>query len=113
MSRRGSVLIGALVFVSVLGFLWVSDFTLRITERIQNERVLGMEDKTLLAAELEWQALDQALAGLVSEDSPQVIEYEVPDGLSVRMVRLRAHWEDGQWHISERQALWRATVGSP
>lgn len=112
MSRRGSVLIGALVFLSVLGFLWVSDFSLRLTERIQGERVLQMEDRTLLAAELEWQALDRAMRQLAPEDSPEVIEYSVPDGLSERLVRLKLTWDGRQWQISERQAVWRTMVDS-
>lgn len=112
MSRAGSVLVGALIFISVLGFLWVSDFTLRVTEKIQTERLLQIEDNNLLAAELEWQALQAALTELSPTDSPEVIEYSVPDGLSERLVRLKATWKDGQWRISERQAVWRAIVGS-
>lgn len=108
MGNRGSALVGALVFVSVLGFLWVSDFAVRLTDRIQTERTQAMEDRHAEAAALEWEALETELASILPEDSPAVIEYWVVDGLSERRVRLKATWTGSQWQLSERHAVWRA-----
>lgn len=113
MDKRGSALVGALVFVSVLGFLWVSDFGLRLTDRIQTERALAREDRHLEAADLEWQAVAEELARLTPEQSPSVVEYWVVDGLSERRVRLKATWTGSEWQLSERHAVWRAQPVSP
>jgi hypothetical protein len=109
MTERGSVVIGALIFASVVGFLWMADFAARLTDQIQTERVMSIETRAQNAARAEWEQFDALIASLDPESSPATLEYTVADGLSTRAVRLRVVWEDGQWMVTERQAVWHAT----
>ena len=42
-SRAGSALIAALIVMAVLGFLWVGDWVLRLTDEMTRDRVIQME----------------------------------------------------------------------
>lgn len=106
MNNRGSLLVGALVFVSALGFLWVADFSLRLTERIQEERLMAMESAWIQSVDHEWTAYREALAQITPEASPAFIEYQLEDGWALRQVRLKVVWEQEQWNVVERQVLW-------
>ena len=102
--RSGSALIATLIVLAALGFLWVGDFALRLTEDIAQARVIGLEQKHLAASEKEWEAFREATAsGNMSEW--QTIEYVIPDGVSERVVRLRVALVDGQWIAKDRQVI--------
>ena len=109
--RSGSALIATLIVLAALGFLWVGDFALRLTEDIAQARVIGLEQKHLAASEKEWEAFREATAG-GNMSEWQTIEYVIPDGVSERVVRLRVALADGQWIAKDRQVIWRANVVS-
>jgi len=111
-SRQGSALIAALIVISVLGFLWVGDFVLRLTEDISQARVIGMEQKHLAASEKEWDAFFEATTSGDTSGEWQTIEYVIPDGVSERVVTLRIAFVNDQWVAEDRQVVWRANVVS-
>ena len=111
-SRQGSALIAALIVISVLGFLWVGDFVLRLTEDISQARVIGMEQKHLAASESEWDAFFEATTSGDTNGEWQTIEYVIPDGVSERVVTLRIAFINDQWVAEDRQVVWRANVVS-
>ena len=111
-SRQGSALIAALIVISVLGFLWVGDFVLRLTEDISQARVIGMEQKHLAASEKEWDAFFEATTSGDTSGEWQSIEYVIPDGVSERVVTLRIAFINDQWVAEDRQVVWRANVVS-
>ena len=111
-SRQGSALIVALIVISVLGFLWVGDFVLRLTEDISQARVIGMEQKHLAASEKEWDAFFEATTSGDTSGEWQTIEYVIPDGVSERVVTLRIAFVNDQWVAEDRQVVWRANVVS-
>ena len=111
-SRQGSALIVALIVISVLGFLWVGDFVLRLTENISQARVIGMEQKHLAASEKEWDAFFEATTSGDTSGEWQTIEYVIPDGVSERVVTLRIAFVNDQWVAEDRQVVWRANVVS-
>ena len=110
--RRGSALIAALIVSSVLGFLWVGDFVLRLAEDISQARVIGMEQKHLAASEKEWDAFFEATTSGDTSGEWQTIEYVIPDGVSERVVTLRIAFINDQWVAEDRQVVWRANVVS-
>jgi len=110
--RRGSALIAVLIVTSVLGFLWVGDFVLRLTEDISQARVIGMEQKHLSASESEWDAFFEATTSGDTNGEWQTIEYVIPDGVSERVVTLRIAFINDQWVAEDRQVVWRANVVS-
>lgn len=109
MTERGSIVVGALIFASVVGFLWMADFAARLTDQIQTERVISIETRAQDAARAEWARFETLIAALDPESSPVTLDYTVADGLSTRAVRLRVVWEDAQWVVTERQVVWHAT----
>lgn len=111
-SRQGSALIAALIVISVLGFLWVGDFVLRLTEDISQARVIGMEQKYLAASEKEWDAFFEATTSGDTSGEWQTIQYVIPDGVSERVVTLRIAFVNDQWVAEDRQVVWRANVVS-
>lgn len=111
-SRQGSALIAALIVISVLGFLWVGDFVLRLTEDISQARVIGMEQKHLAASEKEWDAFFEATTSGDTSGEWQTIQYVIPDGVSERVVTLRIAFVNDQWVAEDRQVVWRANVVS-
>jgi len=111
-SRQGSALIAALIVIAVLGFLWVGDFVLRLTEDISQARVIGMEQKHLAASEKEWDAFFEATTSGDTSGEWQTIEYVIPDGVSERVVTLRIAFVNDQWVAEDRQVVWRANVVS-
>ena len=110
--RRGSALIAVLIVTSVLGFLWVGDFVLRLAEDISQARVIGMEQKHLAASEKEWDAFFEATTSGDTSGEWQTIEYVIPDGVSERVVTLRIAFVNDQWVAEDRQVVWRANVVS-
>jgi hypothetical protein len=110
--RRGSALIAALIVISVLGFLWVGDFVLRLTEDISQARVIGMEQKHLSASAKEWEAFFEATARGDTSGEWQTIKYVISDGVSERVVTLRIAFVNDQWVAEDRQVVWRANVVS-
>ena len=110
--RRGSALIAVLIVTSVLGFLWVGDFVLRLAEDISQARVIGMEQKHLAASEKEWDAFFEATTSGDTSGEWQTIEYVIPDGVSERVVTLRIAFINDQWVAEDRQVVWRANVVS-
>ena len=110
--RRGSALIAVLIVTSVLGFLWVGDFVLRLAEDISQARVIGMEQKHLAASEKEWEAFFEATINGDTSGEWQSIEYVIPDGVSERVVTLRIAFINDQWVAEDRQVVWRANVVS-
>ena len=111
-SRQGSALIAALIVISALGFLWVGDFVLRLTEDISQARVIGMEQKHLAASEKEWDAFFEATTSGDTSGEWQTIQYVIPDGVSERVVTLRIAFVNDQWVAEDRQVVWRANVVS-
>ncbi|MEL0320909.1 MAG: hypothetical protein VXA68_02730 [Gammaproteobacteria bacterium] len=111
-SRQGSALIAALIVISVLGFLWVGDFVLRLTEDISQARVIGMEQKHLSASAKEWEAFFEATASGDTSGEWQTIEYVISEGVSERVVTLRIAFVNDQWVAEDRQVVWRANVVS-
>ena len=111
-SRQGSALIAALIVISVLGFLWVGDFVLRLTEDISQARVIGMEQKHLAASEKEWDAFFEVTTSGDTSGEWQTIQYVIPDGVSERVVTLRIAFVNDQWVAEDRQVVWRANVVS-
>ena len=110
--RRGSALIAVLIVISVLDFLWVGDFVLRLTEDISQVRVMGMEQKHLAASAKEWEAFFEATTSGDTSGEWQTIEYVIPDGVSERVVTLRIAFVNYQWVAEDRQVVWRANVVS-
>ena len=110
--RRGSALIAALIVISVLGFLWVGDFVLRLTEDISQARVIGMEQKHLSASAKEWEAFFEATARGDTSGEWRTIKYVISDGVSERVVTLRIAFVNDQWVAEDRQVVWRANVVS-
>ncbi len=110
--KQGSALIAGLIVISTLGFLWVGDFTLRLTEDISRERVVSLEKKHISAAQAEWDAFHDATGDADAEDGWQAIEYVIPDGVSERVVNLKIRFENGEWIAKDRQVVWRAKVVS-
>lgn len=111
-TRQGSALIGVLIVISVLGFLWVGDFALRLTEDISQARVHGMEQKHLAASEKEWEEFVKATTEADTSGAWQTIEYVIPDGVSERVVSLSIAFVNDQWMAKDRQVVWRANVVS-
>ena len=110
--RRGSALIAALIVISVLGFLWVGDFVLRLTEDSSQARVIGMEQKHLSESAKEWEAFFEVTASGDTSGEWQTIEYVISDGVSERVVTLRIAFVNDQWVAEDRQVVWRANVVS-
>lgn len=111
--QSGSFIVGALIFAAVLGFLWMTEFAVRLTDRIQTERVQHIESRAELAASAEWARFEALLKDADPNSGPLTLEYRVPDGLSTREVRLRVEWREDAWIVTERQAVWHATPVSP
>jgi len=90
-SRAGSALIAVLIVMAVLGFLWVGDWVLRLTDEMTRDRLIQEADPF---------------------EGWQPIEYVIPDGVSERVVSLKLANVNGQWMVKDRQVVWRAKVVS-
>jgi len=88
-SRAGSALIAVLIVMAVLGFLWVGDWVLRLTDEMTRDRVIQMEQKHRSASQAEWDALDRLIQEADPLEGWQPIEYVIPDGVSERVVSLK------------------------
>src|SRR6056300_1658214 len=111
-SRAGPALIAVLIVMAVLGFLWVGDWVLRLTDEMTRDRVIQMEQKHRSASQAEWDALDRLIQEADPLEGWQPIEYVIPDGVSERVVSLKLANVNGQWMVKDRQVVWRAKVVS-